>query len=350
MNAGMLLVKCTAWTENFLASVYDARKFDTARALDQSSIQSHLDALSASERKAHVKVLPKHAMNVYLEEYRPGDFLVHTAGKLYEATEKGLLAITNQLDILSQMDYVEDVAAFFNTVHLLNYYSGTCNRTIDPTNVKCQPDDKRRIRLKEPLISMSSPNRYHHVALRYYFLQNWHDKYDVASWNVKKKALPIPANTYKSEMEVLKEELAIIAKQEAARKAREVARIAAKAADASRITANEPVKDNDKENEAEKPADNKPVSAIDAKADVDKILIENDEDLEGDETVLKTVQRAQKQNGAAQKASSTENQVVTNKKGARSWTAVFTIVFLVVSVCTLLVLVYRKRRRTIKMQ
>ena len=41
----------------------------------------------------------------------------------------------------------------------------------------------------EPLGAMSSPNRYRHVALRYYFLPDWKDKYDVPGWDVKRRPL-----------------------------------------------------------------------------------------------------------------------------------------------------------------
>lgn len=192
LNAGMLLFKCSDWTTSFLHTVYDARKFDRARALDQSSFQEHLDNLTARERDAHVKVVPKYAMNVYTEEYHPGDFLLHMAGKLYEATEQGLFAIANQYDMLSMVDDIEDIQAFFRGRRLLNYYSGTCRLDVGHRQAECKPDDDRRILLNESLGSMSYPNRYRHVGLRYYWLGNWKDKYDVPGWDVKKKALPMP--------------------------------------------------------------------------------------------------------------------------------------------------------------
>lgn len=192
LNAGMLLLKCSDWMTNFLQKVYDARKFDSARALDQSSLQDHLDNLPARERDAHVKVVPKYAMNVYTEEYRPGDFLLHMAGKLYESTEPGLVAIANQFDVLSMVDDVEDIKAFFRSTRLLNYYSGTCAVKAGERQHACKPDDPRRILLNESLGSMSYPNRYRHVGLRYYWLGDWKDKYDVPGWDIKRRALPIP--------------------------------------------------------------------------------------------------------------------------------------------------------------
>lgn len=189
LNAGMLLIKCSEWALNFLQAVYDARKFDEARALDQSAFQEFFDNLTKTERDAHVKVLPKHSMNVYTEEYRPGDFLVHFAGKLYEATEPGLLAIVNQFDILSMTDDVEDIKAFFRGRYFLSYYSGTCPVKKGEKQKDCKPKDPRRMTLKEPLGSMSSPNRYRHVGLRYYWLGDWKDKYDVEGWQSFTKPL-----------------------------------------------------------------------------------------------------------------------------------------------------------------
>ena len=194
MNAGMLLIKCSEWSKTFMLNVYNARSFDKARALDQSSIQSHVDALSEEEFAAHIKVVPKYAMNVYLEEYRPGDFLLHMAGKLYEATEDGLWAIANQFDILSTAEDIDDVRAFFEHRHLLNYYSGTCPVPPGVRQSECKPTDPRRITLNESLGAMSSPNRYRHVGLRYYWLGHWTDKYDVPGWNEKRKSLPLPVD------------------------------------------------------------------------------------------------------------------------------------------------------------
>lgn len=191
LNAGMLLIKCSDWSKQFLNSVYNARQFDTARALDQSSFQQHIDNLTKSEADEHIKVVPKYAINVYLEEYRPGDFLVHMAGKLYEATEAGLFAIANQLDILSMVDDKEDIKAFFRSPALLNYYSGLCPVKYGEKQHSCKQDDPRRIFLNETLGSMSYPNRYRHVGLRYYWLGDWKDKYDVSGWNTKRKPFPM---------------------------------------------------------------------------------------------------------------------------------------------------------------
>lgn len=192
LNAGILLFKCSDWTKNFLNQVYSARKFDKARALDQSSFQDHLDKLQTGERDAHVKVVPKYAMNVYTEEYRPGDFLLHMAGKLYEATEEGIVAVANQFDVLSMVDDIEDIKAFFRSTRLLNYYSGTCKVLAGQRQHECKSVDPRRILLNETLGSMSYPNRYRHVGLRYYWLGDWKDKYDVPGWDVKRRSLPMP--------------------------------------------------------------------------------------------------------------------------------------------------------------
>jgi hypothetical protein len=192
LQAGVILFKCSPWTIEFVKKVYGDREFDKARALDQSALESYINGMSAAERDAHVKAIPKHAFNVYPEEYRPGDFLVHMAGKLYEATEPGLWAIANQLDIFSAVDNFEDIAAFFDTRYLLNYYSGVCPVKPGERQSGCNPDDERRIRLKEPLSAMASPNRYHHVALRYHFLQRWIDKYDIPGWNDnRRKIIPV---------------------------------------------------------------------------------------------------------------------------------------------------------------
>jgi hypothetical protein len=189
VQAGVLLFKCTPWTVNFLQRAYDDRSFDSARALDQSAFQAFLDKLTKSELDEHVKTVPKYAMNVYLEEYRPGDFLIHMAGKLYEATEPGLWAIANQFDILSMVEDVEDISAFFGTRHLLNKFSGLCPVGANESQRECKPQDSRRMMLKEPLGAMSTPNRYRHVAMRYYFLQSWTDKYDTTEWLKKRRVL-----------------------------------------------------------------------------------------------------------------------------------------------------------------
>lgn len=189
LQAGVILFKCSPFTKDFLYKVYNDRSFDNARALDQSALQEYIDKLSPAERDARIKFLPKHTMNVYLEEYRAGDFLIHMAGKLYEATEPGLWAIANQLDLFSMVADQDDIEAFLSTPYLLNQFSGVCAVGRGERQSHCPPEDPRRMKLKEPLGAMSTPNRYKHVALRYYFLPDWKDKYDVPGWDVKRRRL-----------------------------------------------------------------------------------------------------------------------------------------------------------------
>lgn len=178
MNAGVILMKCTKWTISFLERLYNAREFDSARALDQSAFQHFFD--TQPETKTHMKYVAKHKINVYVEEYRPGDFILHLAGKLYEATTKGATALAHQFDILSYVDDIEDVRAFFRSQYLLNAYSGICiHDGGDARDSECASEDKRRKKLKEPLGYMSWPNRYRHVGMRYYWLGDWKDTYDV---------------------------------------------------------------------------------------------------------------------------------------------------------------------------
>lgn len=179
INAGMILFKCSSWTQKFLQRVYDAREFDSARALDQSAFQHFFD--TEPDMSSHLKRIPKYAMNVYVEEYRPGDFLLHMAGKLYEATTAGATAIAHQFDILSMVDDIQDIDAFFQGQYFLNAYSGTCDHR--EGGHECKPEDPRRLKLKEPLLAMSYPYRYRHVGLRYYWLKKWHDHYDTKNWN-----------------------------------------------------------------------------------------------------------------------------------------------------------------------
>lgn len=183
INAGVFLVKCSDWSHRFLKRVYDARQFDRARALDQSALQHFFD--TEKDIAEHVKYVPKYAINVYVEEYRAGDFVLHMAGKLYEATTKGAIALANQFDVLSMADDVEDVDAFFRGQHVLNRYSGVCVGVNHDS--ECAPTDARRTRLEEPLGSMSSPKRYRHVALRYYWIPDWTDAYDKEGWNDGRK-------------------------------------------------------------------------------------------------------------------------------------------------------------------
>lgn len=182
INAGVILVKCSRWSIEFLKRVYAAREFDNARALDQSAFQHFFDTEKDIDK--HVRYVPKWALNVYTEEYRAGDFLVHMAGKLYEATTQGAIAIANQLDVLSTVADQEDIEAFFRTQYMLNYYSGICVHNLgEGRDSDCKPDDERRLRLKEALGTMSWPKRYRHVAMRYYWMPDWRDKYDTPDWN-----------------------------------------------------------------------------------------------------------------------------------------------------------------------
>lgn len=183
INAGVFLVKCSDWSRQFLKRVYEAREFDRARALDQSAFQHFFDTEEGIGE--HVKYVPKHAINVYVEEYRAGDFLLHMAGKLYEATTRGAIALAHQFDVLSMVEDVEDVDAFFRGLYVLNRYAGVCNGVRHDS--ECSPTDERRMKLKEPLGSMSAPKRYRHVALRYYWMPDWTDAYDTEGWNAGRK-------------------------------------------------------------------------------------------------------------------------------------------------------------------
>lgn len=178
INAGVMLYRCSPWNLAFLNRVYAARKFDKALALDQSAFNEFFEE---PDVKHHVKHVPKHAINVYTEEYRPGDFIVHFAGKLYEATPWGIGDIARQFDVLSRIDDTEKISHFFNTRYLLNYFSGTCvmgDPKSDP-NRDCDPFDNRRLKLPEPLISFSTPNRYRQLEYRNPRIKDWKDPYDV---------------------------------------------------------------------------------------------------------------------------------------------------------------------------
>lgn len=181
INAGVILIKCSRWMNGFLKRVYDDDEFDEARALDQSALQHYLD--NEEGAKQRVKFVPKRLLNVYVEEYVPGDFLLHMAGKLYESTVDGANAIANQFDVLSTVDHVDDIAAFFQGRYLLGMYSGVCVPDEENGTEDCSPEDERRLKLKEPLIAMSVPNRYRHVLLRYSWMDSWEDKYDVPGWD-----------------------------------------------------------------------------------------------------------------------------------------------------------------------
>jgi galactosyl transferase GMA12/MNN10 family len=185
LNAGVILIKCSPWTEDFLQTVYNAREFDSAAALDQSSFQHHVDTIPGA--KEHIRFIPKRIINVYPEEYIPGDFLLHMAGKLYEATTEGALALAHQFDVLSLVEDVEDIGAFFATPYLLSKFSGVCDGHEDE-NLECGPGpDDRRLQMREPLIAIATPNRYRHVGLRYYWLGDWTDVYDSDDWFVSNK-------------------------------------------------------------------------------------------------------------------------------------------------------------------
>lgn len=137
---------------------------------------------------SHIKTLPKHVINVYTEEYRPGDFLVHMAGKLYEATVEGAVAITRQFDVLSRQENPKAVEAFFTTRYLLNAYSGHCRLPKEDYEMKnyCPPTDDRRSKLDQPMLAMSVPDRYQHAGIRRVSLMGWKDKWDVERPSKKK--------------------------------------------------------------------------------------------------------------------------------------------------------------------
>ena len=201
LQAGVFLVKCSEWGLALLTAAEGDRKFDRASALDQSALQAVLDGqiqlpgeAGTTPLSAHVRWLPKRVLDVYGEEYVPGDFLVHFAGKLYEATEAGLWSIARQFELLSTADHVEDVAAFFKTRYLLNAFSGTCVKGVGQKR-ECKPSDPRRVRLGEPLsaLAQSPKGRYRHVGLRYAWLAAWTDKYDVPGWDARASPLPVGA-------------------------------------------------------------------------------------------------------------------------------------------------------------
>lgn len=141
----------------------------------------------------HLKRIPKSALNVYAEEYVPGDFLLHMAGKLYEMGTNGATAVAHQFDMISMIDDLEDIEAFFRSPYLLTTYSGVCN--ITQGSGECPPEDPRRLQLSEPLLAMSQPNRYRHVGMRYYWLGDWKDVYDFEGWNDGQKVFD-PSGVY----------------------------------------------------------------------------------------------------------------------------------------------------------
>ena len=186
INAGVFLMKCSPWMIDFLKEVYEKEHFNKARALDQSSLQWHIDNVKDAKEK-HVKFIPKWVLNVYPEEYRAGDFLVHLAGKLYEASPEGCTALARQFDAFSYVNEVKNIEAFFSTRYLLSKYSGACVITESEYGKECKPEDSHRIRLDEPMNMWTVPNRYFHVGQRYYWLKDWKDKYDIEDWNKDRK-------------------------------------------------------------------------------------------------------------------------------------------------------------------
>jgi len=184
INAGVFLIRCSPWALDLVKRTYEDRSFDKAIALDQSALQHFL--AKDENREKHLKMIPKHAINVYTEEYRPGDFILHMAGKLYEATVPGATALIRQFDLLSQVDDLDHVASFFNTRVLLGPLSGQCLVKKGEPN-GCDQNDPRRRFLDEPLIRMSTPNRYRHAAYRTTLKDNiWRDPHDVKGWEVRK--------------------------------------------------------------------------------------------------------------------------------------------------------------------
>lgn len=187
LNAGVLLLRCSPWNVEFLTKVYAASQFDHAVALDQSALD---EFMASPEAVPHVKWLPKWAMNVYTEEYRPGDFLVHMAGKLYEATPAGTAAIARQLDVFSRTEDVSLIEAFFDTRYLLGPYSGTCV-VKQGEQRNCAQRDTRRLMLDAPLGDWSTPDRYKHVQLRHSSNKGWTDDADVpGAMDIKVRRVP----------------------------------------------------------------------------------------------------------------------------------------------------------------
>ncbi|GJQ11242.1 hypothetical protein GpartN1_g3033.t1 [Galdieria partita] len=193
INAGVILLKCSPWNIKFLSKVYNDREFDKARALDQSALQTYIDSLG-DEASQHVKYIAKHVMNVYLEEYRPGDFLLHMAGKLYEATPEGATAIAQQFDVLSQVQDVDDIDAFFRTHYVLNY-GGLCDLPAEQ-GLMCPPEHQRR--LPEPMNALTENDRYRHVIIRYPWMgSQWKDKWAdrvPTKWSETEKLKENPAD------------------------------------------------------------------------------------------------------------------------------------------------------------
>eukprot|EP00189_Rhodosorus_marinus_P013233 CAMPEP_0184744234 /NCGR_PEP_ID=MMETSP0315-20130426/7050_1 /TAXON_ID=101924 /ORGANISM="Rhodosorus marinus, Strain UTEX LB 2760" /LENGTH=391 /DNA_ID=CAMNT_0027215893 /DNA_START=167 /DNA_END=1342 /DNA_ORIENTATION=+ len=189
LNAGVFLMKCSVWSAKFLKDVYMDRSFDEALALDQSALQEHIHRLPPKERESNIKIIPKHIINVYTEEYKPGDFIVHMAGKLYEATTQGAVAIARQFDLFSLQDDVENIRAFFSTRYLLNYYTGYCKVTKETWERECKHPDDRRTMMKQTLGDCSKESRYWHTQWRDKSRDTpWTDEHDVPGWNESTRA------------------------------------------------------------------------------------------------------------------------------------------------------------------
>lgn len=62
--------------------------------------------------------------------------------------------------------------SFFHTRYVLNKYSGAC-KCEGTHNSARKHDDPKRLRLDEPLSSMSAPDRYRHVGLQVAVLHNY---------------------------------------------------------------------------------------------------------------------------------------------------------------------------------
>ncbi|GAQ84960.1 hypothetical protein KFL_002140140 [Klebsormidium nitens] len=168
INSGVFFLKCSAWARDFLQRAYNAREHDNNWQLgpDQAAILQALEAPGSAEK---VKYVAKHACNVYPEEYRPGDYIVHLAGKLYAAGMKGCLALTRQFDALSILDSLPHIDSFFNDKHLL---------TLPGNQFKDGFENLPELELARPLIDISYPDRYWHIRRMFPHLQDWYDHYD----------------------------------------------------------------------------------------------------------------------------------------------------------------------------
>eukprot|EP00168_Porphyra_purpurea_P014880 TRINITY_DN4395_c0_g1_i1.p2 TRINITY_DN4395_c0_g1~~TRINITY_DN4395_c0_g1_i1.p2 ORF type:complete len:177 (-),score=63.47 TRINITY_DN4395_c0_g1_i1:287-817(-) len=98
VQAGVFLVKCSEWGLALLAAAEEDRQFDRASALDQSALQAVLDghvqlpgAAGATPVSAHVRWLPKRVLDVYAEEYVPGDFFGPLCGQVVRGHRGGVV-------------------------------------------------------------------------------------------------------------------------------------------------------------------------------------------------------------------------------------------------------------------